>query len=216
MKKTILISVLMISLFTGNILAIYYVNRSCEAYNNCLPPPGLKIGFSPSIGQLIIEGAGYFLASHADSQTLLNKLELSEINGVNYPEVQGILNSAIANMENACATFKSLIQLAKETPYDQTVIDKLRKFDYQGFMKTNNLVGDIFIKVQGFLAKGDVTGAYIELKASKDAIIAQLYVIKDALDSNLFPDTNLLYRVNQAYSETMLFGQYVAQVFKNL
>jgi hypothetical protein len=77
-------------------------------------------------------------------------------------------------------------------------------------------VGDIFIKVQGFLAKGDVTGAYITLKASKDAIIAQLYVIKATLDSNLFPDTNLLYRVNQAYSETMLFGQYVAQVFGNL
>jgi len=216
MKKTILISVLMITLFTGQICAFFYANRSCEAYNNCIPTPGLKSSTSPSIGQLIIEGAGYFLASHADMQTLLNKLELSEINGVNYPEVQGMLNSGITNMENAGAAFKNLIRLAKETPYDQTVIDKLMKFDYQGFMKANNLVGDIFIKVQGFLAKGDVTGAYITLKSSKDAIIAQLYVIKAALDSNLFPDTNLLYQVNQAYSETMLFGQYVAQVFKNL
>lgn len=206
----------MIILLTGNNLAIYYVNRSCEAYNNCAPNPLGKSSFNPPMGQLITEGAGYFLASNADMQTLLNKLELSEINGVNYTEAQGILNSGIANMENAGATFKNLIQLAKETPYDQTVIDKLVKFDYQDFMRKNNLLSNVFIKVQGFLAKGDVTGAYIKLKASKDAIIAQLYVIKGALDSNLFPDANLLYQVNQAYSETMLFGQYVAQVFKNL
>ncbi len=206
----------MIMLFTGDILALVYVNRSCDAYNNCAPNPLGKSSVSPSMGQLIIEVAGYFLASHADMQTFLNKLELSEVNGVNYPEIQAILNSGITNMENASATFKNLIQLAKETPYDQVVIDKLTKFDYQGFMKKNNLLGDIFIKVQGFLAKGDVTGTYIKLKASKDAMIAQLYLIKAAVDSNLFPDTNLLYRVNQAYSETMLFGQYVAEVFNNL
>jgi len=216
MKKTILISVLMISLFIGNIFAFLYANHSCNAYNECNPTPGVKSSSSPTMGQLIIEGAGYFLASHADMKTLLNKLELSEMNGVNYPEIQGILNSAIANMENAAGTYNSLIRLAKDTPYNQAVIDKLRKFDYRGFMKKNNLVGDIFIKVRGFLAKGNVTGAYIKLKASKDEMIAQLYVIKGAVDSNVFPDTNLLYRVNQAYIETMLFGQYVAQVFKNL
>ncbi len=216
MKKTISISVFMIMLFTGNIFAIYYVNRSCEAYNTCAPAPGATSSISPSMGQLIIEGAGYFLASHADMKTFLNRIELSEMNGVNYLEIQGILNSGIANMENASATFKNLILLAKETPYNHAVINKLRKFNYRGFMKKNNLVGDVFIKVRGFLAKGNVTGAYIKLQASKDEMIAQLYVIKAAVDSNIFPDTNLLYRVNQAYIETMLFGQYVAQVFKNL
>lgn len=214
MKRTVLIATLMIMIFTGNIFAILYVNRSCDAYNSC--SPNTNGGFAPSMGQMIIEGAGYFLASHADMQSFLNKIELSEINGVNYPGLQEILNSAIVNMENAAGTYKSLIQAAKETPYNQAVIDKLMKFDYRGFMKKNNLVPDIFLKVRGFLARGDVTGAYIKLKASKDAIIIQLHMIKAAIDSNLFPDVNHLYRVNQSYCETLLFGQYIAQVFNNL
>ncbi|MDQ1352186.1 MAG: hypothetical protein QG657_2492 [Acidobacteriota bacterium] len=214
MKKTILIAALMITVFTSNIFAILYVNRSCEAFNSC--SPDANGGIAPSMGQMIIEGAGYFLASHADMQKFSNKIELSEINGVNYPELQEMLNSAIANMESASAVYKNLIQAAQETPYNRAVIHKLLKFDYRGFMKKNNLVADVFIKVKGFLARGDVTGAYIKLKTSKDAIVAQLYIIKTALDSNLFPDVNLLYQVNQAYCETLLFGQYIAQVFNNL
>lgn len=214
MKKTILIAALMITVFTGNIFAILYVNRSCDAFNSC--SPDVNGGIAPSMGQMIIEGAGYFLASHADMQGFSNKIELSEINGVNYPGLQEMVNSAIANMESASAEYKNLIQAAKETPYNQAVIHKLMKFDYRGFMKKNNLVADAFIKVQGFLARGDVTGAYIKLKASKDDIITRLYMIKAAVDSNLFPDINLLYQVNQAYCETLLFGQYIAQVFNNL
>jgi len=216
MKKIFLISVLALLVFTGQVFAIVYANRSCDAYNNCIPTPGFKSSVSPTMGQLIIEGAGYFLMSHSEMLRFLNKAELSELNGVNYLELQDIINSTIANMENAAGTYKNLIQSAKETPYDPAVIYKLMKFDYQGFMKKNNLTGDVFLKVQGFLAKGNVTGAYIGMKASKDAIIAQLYLIKAGLDSNVFPDINLIYRVNQAYHDTMLFGQYLADVFNNL
>lgn len=216
MKKIFLISVLVLMVFAGQILAIVYANHSCYAYNNCLPPPGFKSFTSPTIGQLIIEGAGYFLASHYEMLRFLYKTELSEVNGVNYLELQEILISAIANMESASGTYKNLIQLARETPYDPAVIDKLMKFDYQGFMKKKSLTSDVFLKVQGFLAKGNVTGAYISMKASKDAIIAQLYAIKASLDANVFPDINQIYRANQAYHDTMLFGQYMADVFNNL
>jgi len=214
MKNTILIAALTITLFTGNVFAILYVNRSCDAFNSC--SPDVNGGFNPSMGQMIIEGAGYFLASHADMQGFSNKIELSEMNGLNYPGLQATLNSAIANMENAAGTYKGLIRAAKETPYNQAVIHRLMKFAYRGFMKKNHLVSDVFKKVQGFLARGDVTGAYIKLETSKDDIISRLYRIKAAVDSNLFPDINLLYQVNQAYCETLLFGQYIAQVFNNL
>jgi hypothetical protein len=55
MKNTILIAALMITLFTGNIFAILYVNRSCDAFNSC--SPDVNGGFNPSMGQMIAEGA---------------------------------------------------------------------------------------------------------------------------------------------------------------
>ncbi|MCU0286718.1 MAG: hypothetical protein MUF15_09990 [Acidobacteria bacterium] len=214
MKKLFLISMIILTVFTGEMFAFFYANHSCDAFNNCLT--GGISNFSPNIGRSISEGAVYFLSSYTDMQKFLTRVELSELNGPNYPELQVIIDSAISNMENAAAVYKNLVHLAAETPYNQVIIDKLMAFDYKRFQKKNNLVADVFIKVRGFLAKGNVTGAYIEMKMAKENLIPQLYLIKASVNDNLFPDINLLYQVNQSYCEMMLFGQYIAQVFNSL
>lgn len=205
---------LALTLFTGQMFAFFYANHSCRAYDNC-EGEGLS-GSGQTIGQLNVRGAGYFLRSYSGFLLFLQKVEMSELNGVNYPELQAVLNSAIDNMENAANTFDKLVQLAKEKPYNPVVIDKLRSFDYRGYMKDKGLNRVVFKKVKGFLVKGDVTGAYMKLKADMEDITRQMYTIKDAVDANIFPDISQLWRINQAIANNMSFGQHMAEVFMNL
>ena len=69
MKKTLLILVLVITVFTGQTFAFFYANRSCAAYDDC-DREGESTGTASimplSIGQLTVQGAGYFLISHSE------------------------------------------------------------------------------------------------------------------------------------------------------
>jgi hypothetical protein len=165
---------------------------------------------------LIIEGAGYFLKSHSDMLLILNKVELSALSGPDYPGMQALMKDALENMEKAGETYKSLIAAAKETPYNPEVITKLMMFDYETFRETNGLNKDIFSRVKNYLVKGDVTGLYVLLESDMVFIIQQLKVIKSSIDTGTFPGISLLWRLNQKYSESLLTGQYIAEVFKSL
>lgn len=219
MKKTLLILVLVMAVFTGQIFAFAYANHGCRAYNNC-GDEGTTAGIASimtlSIGQLSDQGAGYFLLSHSDFSLFLNKVEMSELNGLNYQELQVLLDSAIANMEGASYAFSTLIQLALEKPYNPVVLNQLKHFNYQGYMTDNGLNSVIFSSVKACLAKGDVTGAYIKLKADMDDIIQQLYIVKAGVDLNIFPDISQLWRVSQSFSDSKMFGQYMSEVMMNL
>jgi hypothetical protein len=47
-------------------------------------------------------------------------------------------------------------------------------------------------------------------------IIEQLQAVKTSMDAGTLPGISLLWRMNQAYSESLLTGQYIAEVFKSL
>jgi hypothetical protein len=166
-----------------------------------------------TIRKYIIEGAGYFLKSNSNIQLFLNKIELSELNGMDYSELQNIINSAIENMENAKETYINLISIAKVTPYNPFIIEKLQLFDYPGFQKENKLNSEIFKQVETFLSIGDVTGLYIKFKLDIDSILVPLYNIKASVYNETFPEISSLWLINQKYSELVLFGQYGSQVF---
>lgn len=215
MKRIIIIMVLMTALFTGQLLAFVYANHSCGAYDGCEQPEGARAA-GPSMGVLIMDGAGYFLRSHSHMLMLLNKVELSELYGPDYPVMQTPVKDALENMQKAGETYKSLIAAAKETPYNPEVITKLMMFDYENFRETNGLNKDIFYRVKKYLVKGDVTGLYVLLKADMDDIIHGLQAVKAILDAGTLPGISLLWRLNQTYSESLLTGQYIAEVFKSL
>lgn len=218
MKKTILtiLSLWLVITFcvTSNIYPIFMGNHSCRAYNNCDDEGETRSGASP--GQLLIQGGGYFLASNSEILKFLNKIEMAEVNGMDYTELQSIINLAIQNMENARDIYTQIISIAKETPYDQDAINQLKLFDYNGYSERNLLIKEIFAIVTNFLKAGDVTGAYIKIKADMNSILNQLYQIKSSVDANKFPDISLLWRINQNYNALMLFGMYMAEVFINL
>jgi hypothetical protein len=171
---------------------------------------------SISMHTYIVEGAGYFLNSHSSMQAFLNRVEMFDVKGVDYNELREILYNAIENMEKARKAYYNLKIKADNTPYKRDVIKELLEFDFDGFQEKNGLLPSIFEKVESFLRSGDVRGIYSEMLASTEDILFQLYEIKDSVDADQFPDISALWRINQDYSERVLFGQFSAQIFHEI
>ncbi len=161
----------------------------------------------------VMEAAGDFLKSQSDVLLLLNKIELEEIYGVQFSELRDLLSNAIAKMENTKIKYAELVNISATAPYNQTIIDKLRDFDYTTFQKTNRLNSVVNRQVQEYLSAGNVHGIYTTLLANTEGILDKLIVIQAALDADTIPANADLWRLNQSYAETLLFGQYTAEVF---
>jgi hypothetical protein len=165
------------------------------------------------IRSYVMEAAGDFLKSQSDFFLFLNKIEMEEINGVDYAELQHVINNAVVNMENARAKYNDLAQLADNTPYHQPTITQLMNFNYTSFQDSKGLNSVIFNEVDAYLPGGDVRGLYYRLLADTQSILDLLTVIKSAVDAEVIPENSAVWQVNQSYSETLLFGQYAAEIF---
>lgn len=207
-SKTAILKVFLVIL----VLFVFGMNSAAKIVNNYSEQAFGEPG-STEIRLYVIEAAGGFLNSHSDFLLFLNKIEMEEINGIDYAELQQIINNAVAHMENARAKYNDLTQLADITPYHQPVITGLVNFNYTSFQVNKRLNSVIFNEVETYLSGGDVRGLYHRLLADTQSILDQLTVIKSAVDAEVIPENPGLWQVNQAYSETLLFGQYAAEIF---
>jgi hypothetical protein len=169
-----------------------------------------------TINNHVIEGCGYFLNAYSDILILLNRVELSDLQGIDYEELKKIVDNSVSNMNNARAAYSSLVEMAVSTPYIPGSIQKLKNFDYDGFQREHRLNGIIFKDVVSYLEKGEVRGIYYRLLVDIEKILNNLYTIKSVIDSETFPEISTLWKINQACSETILFGQYAAEIFYNI
>jgi hypothetical protein len=164
----------------------------------------------------IIEGAGYFLNSHSGIQAFLNRVELSELNGIDFNEMREILYKAIEDMEKAKASYYNLKQVADKTPYNPIMINFLLDFDYDGFQKEKGLNLTIFETVRNYLSKGDIRGIFSTFLTNNESILEQLYTIKELLDADKLPEISILWRLNQSYTDNQFFGQYTSEIFHEI
>jgi hypothetical protein len=171
---------------------------------------------SSSIKAFIIEGAGYFLNGYSDVLILLNRIEVAEQKGLDYHELQEIVDRALTNLYRTKMIYSQLIASAENTPYNKGVIEKLITFDYESFMENNGLIPFIFKEVETCLKKGDITGIFKKSFANFDNIIALLKTIREEIDYGKIPKTANLWELNQLYAGELLFGQYAAQIFNIL
>lgn len=204
------VSILVLSL---NIQGLMIANESDRGFEGGDPGVNGAASGNSLIRQYIIEGAGNFLNSYSSVLKLLSKVETSEMYGLNVPEAQELLNTAIHRLENARTAYFNLKNLAAATPYDQTIIEALRHFDYRGFQEEKGLNPFIFKKVKRVLRRGNIRGVYKRLHRDVVVILAQLYGVKESLDNNRFPDISRLWRINQNFSTSITYGQDVAEVF---
>ncbi len=161
---------------------------------------------------LVIEAAGYYLKSHSEYLALLNKIELSDIDGINYPELQAHIQNAVTNMELAKAKYTALVQAAGTAVYDPAIVAQLTAFNYSAFQTSNDLQKDLFDDVKSYLETGDVRGVYNELLSGASDVLDRLNFIKTDIDASQLPQMPELWRLNQYYAQHHLFGQYAAEV----
>ena len=206
--SAIFVAVFALCIFSMTAFALIYGNDTDGGFgggNN-------KTGAS-SIRTGVIEGAGYFLDSYSDILAFLNKIELAELKGVDYAELQQKMAGALANMTNAKNTYLYLTQIADITPYNLDVIEKLIAFDYAAFQQEKQLNSVVFSQVESFLSKGDIRGVYHRFLSTAEELLVRLITIKADVDAGCFPSSEALWELNQEVAQALLFGQYTSEVF---
>lgn len=166
-----------------------------------------------AIEALVTEGAGFFLKSYSGYLLFLNRIELWDGQGGDFGDLQGILELAVTDLEDAARAYESLVGLIEVTPYNQRLIDFLKFFDYHDFMTKNSLNGIIFQEVEKELRKGDVTAIGRRIRVNCTAVLDLLHSLKRKyVDAEIFPPLRLLWNLQQNYSHALLFGQYTTQI----
>ncbi|MDQ1350311.1 MAG: hypothetical protein QG657_612 [Acidobacteriota bacterium] len=216
--KLAMIFILLVSLTTSYMYGFFAANESCTAFvpAQCTPGVNKSLASGANLGQLIIDGGGYFLQSNGDFQVFLAKVELSAAYGANFEELRACLDKAIENMKIANSLYYEIWQLSLALDYDPVVLGKLKGFDYIGYQIKNGLNPATFGAVSSLLKKGDVRGAYRAYYLGTEKLLAGLKEIKAVVDANQVPVIARCWRLNQSYLELELFGQYIAEVFMNL
>jgi len=208
-----LVLVLNFSLY-GYITANYTENAFDEGNEDeAVTPPQVMTANASSLKALIANGAAYFLRSHARYLDFLNEIELSDIQDMNIGEMIADLLGARMEIIHANARYSDLVEKANQTPYRYETLIKLFFFDYYNFQAKRNLNPRVFREVINYLSYGDIRGVYSALYRRTSKILADLEKIAPAVMEGTLPDMRQMWSLNQYYAETLLFGQYVAEVF---
>jgi len=206
-----------------NGMATYLNNFSdCAFEPNCGGRPSPVVGtmsisfIDPnSIPGLIRTGAGYFLDSLSGILQLSNKIEMADIKGLNYVEIQLIVNSALYNLTQARNTYITLCDLVNKTEYNEVFITNLMSFNYTQLQQDKKLNSIIFAEVQSFLSNGDLRGLYAFTQARIQGILDRLITVKGIIDTCMTPPVDELWRLNQSAAELQIFGQYSSEICYN-
>jgi len=119
-------------------------------------------------------------------------------------------------MSQANTLYAQLLEKANRTPYCYETLFKLFFFDYYGFQAKRNLNPRVFREVINYLSYGDIRGVYSILYKRTVKILADLENLNIAVNDGTLPDMRQMWSLNQYYAETLLFGQYVAEVFNEI
>lgn len=209
------IGILFFALFQHHLWGTLFVNYSnCAFDTSCSNGGGITSAEqSYSIDALISESSSYFLKSNSEIQFFLSQIEASELNGIDFPALNQAIDNAIFDMEHVRAIYVTMINNVLSAPYNETYIHGLRTFNYGELEHEKHFSSQIFGEVRSYLLNGDVRGFYSEVKVKVECILSELYTVKQAVYSGVLPPTSDLWQMNQSVSETLLFGQYAAQVF---
>lgn len=202
----ITIGVFFLLLLNLNLLSYWSVNYSDSGFN----------GDGESMSNNVAQGAGYFLDSYANTLLFMKKTELSGFYGTNYDELGKILDNAMESMKMAIEAYANLKQAADRTPYNPIVIDALKSYNYTSLQEASGLDAAVYSEVKTYLAIGDIRGVYGKMLSDTKKILSLLTTVKASIDEGQFPGLTDVWNLNQAFSRTLLFGQYVAQVFNDL
>lgn len=214
--RLILVSTIMVILMPINLLPRICANGSGGAFGGEESISHGNSGIANLIEAHVIEGAGHFLNAYSNILLFLNRVEKSELEGMDFNEAAQILDRAIENMDNALTVYNQLIDIAERTPYNKNTIFKLMNFDYNGFMSRYGLNNIIFKEVKMYLSNGDVIGMYKYIRKDFLLINRCLRKVKNVIDTDNIPIISSLLTINDEFSKTLNFGQIVSRCFSEI
>ncbi len=202
---------LLIFLFCGNIQPAWLQNGSGKAF--CCADTE-----RPDTEYYVVQGAQQFLDSYSNLLMFMQKTESGAAENINTDDAGFYLAKALENMKAANDTYFKLKTIAAQTPYNLIVIYRLKSFDYDGFYNSNlkNLNSQIFSDAKTYLLKGDVRGIYAKMYANTSELIDAVSGMITAYESGSIQPLSQTWRANYLFSGTLLFGQFVAEVFNNI
>ncbi|UCH92732.1 MAG: hypothetical protein JSV88_20885 [Candidatus Aminicenantes bacterium] len=180
-------------------------------------PPGRGSGETDSrIEGFIIDGASFFLRSHADIFLLLNESEVGLKTGFNLEEAHQLIESALDRLIISREKYANALALMKSTAWDETWLQKLKAFDYKGLTAVRQLHPDVMEQVAGFLVVGNVVGLYEQMVDELANMEKILRNMSKNTQKGIPPEMETLRILFQQYSDFMLFGYYTSLVFSEV
>jgi hypothetical protein len=215
-SSKVMILSLIISIFSlcFNLYPRISFNGSGGGYGD--PGDGEGLSGNSTIESLVEEGAGYYLQGNSYIQSFLNQVELQDIKGIDYTELQRLIAGAVEKITNARLAYEKLVETAEKTPYNPVFIDRLKAFDYNSFMNENRLNEVIFKKVEGYLSKGNITGALKHNLSLIKSIQWLLLAVTNYVEFNQMPGPEITWKLNELCAECSLFGSYAARIFQSI
>jgi len=211
--KTVL-GILIVTCCTINSFAFWVFNTTENGFTGTKSLSSTEA----SIGDLIVQGGAAFLDSYSSTLQYMKKTESASLLGVNQSELLTLLKKALSSMTLATGYYSKLKAVAAVTPYNSSVIDVLKTFDYDAFLKSNEgyINPAVFDEVKGYLIVGDIRGIYTKIYTDSVQIESLINRLIDLTNAGVIPSMPETYKVNHLFSQTLLFGQYTAQVFNTI
>jgi hypothetical protein len=208
MTKKILMAMVVV-LISGTIylFPIMWANETDCAFrpNDC--DGGFVATSTRSLRYLIIEGAEQFYSASS-----LFMAGLKEYEGGNYIEAKTNFSKSAISMRSANAIYKVLYLESFYYEYDPKVITALKLFNYDKYHVAYKLLPTVFQKVKEFLIKGDIRGAYKELEVLTGNIASDI----ESIEPFEIPSKEIIWRINQDIAVSILFGQYISEIFNQI
>ncbi|MGE5341891.1 MAG: hypothetical protein ACM3SY_10485 [Candidatus Omnitrophota bacterium] len=198
-KKTLFIYAVLV-IFVGNAYCLFQGN----GIEKIIQPNGLQISSSTLAAGCetnIALAACYLFKSDSDFKQYLGYIEIGEFQDL-------FIQSAIDNLLKSNEYYlKAYSEFCLKDPLPE-MVEKLKVFDYNGFMIKKTLNPVIFNKVKSFLqvanGKGVITAFNTEIKTILGILQKQTLTISE------------LSEINRRYNELLLFGNYISEVMYNL
>lgn len=226
MKKGIIISAFIFILFNTNAFPWLFANGSGTVFIQGYPN-GTSTGYAGissnkeltgniTIEMLIVEGAEYFFNANSDIQIILNIFEGQDTKNINYIRLIQTEKNALANITKARLTYERLIRVAEDTPYNLEMIESMRNFPYEDFLKEYRLNPHVFSIIRNYLENGDIIGTFKYSCDMFKSIEKLLLNFQVEISTYRLPEVSGFWKLNELCSETALFGSYIARIFSTI
>jgi hypothetical protein len=176
---------------------------------------GLGYGLGDIEGD-ISQGAVYFLEAYGNFITFMKQLEASGTSVMEETGVMVPLDQALKALGQAQMVYWRLKATADRTPYDTAVIERLKRFDYDGFSMSRELNPGIFAEVKNYLVRGEVRELYGRAAQEAARLLERVRAVKAKMEEGVSLPIEETWRANDLFMRFLSFGQYTAEVFKAL